>query len=336
MNEERPRLGGEPGPFCGPFGAPPTSAVRADVRYLRPRRTDQVLPTPDQSHGHLTRSEKVSVLAVASVPSRTLPRDAPRGCGASTWLPSAELRNSVATRLSGVQRSCSSPATRFGRWVSPSPARALHDRAGCGPSSPAAWSTSAEPSPLTHHLAVRLLLDVAGPAAPAARAAGFLCGSTSAWLTARGLMARARSGCPCGAPGRERPTPDHPEPAPASVAGALLIRVPRRDAVDRVRTDRQRARRTRPDAAGPAGPAQAASEICGLGRTGRTRRVRPPAAGAAGGRHLDTTHRHHTAGTPDRDGLRAAEPAAVRCVVAGRARTCPGVTGAASDRGTRS
>lgn len=289
LNVERPRLV-EPGPFCGLFGAPPTSAVRADVRYLRPRRTDQVRPTPDQSHGSPALYEQVPVLAVASVPSRTPLRDAPSARGASCALRysgSEELRNSVVTCTTGALLACSSPATRSGRWVSPSPARALHDRAGRGPSSPAAWSTSAEPLP-SPHLGAPTGPDVAELAAPATHTAGYLCGSTSAGSTTHGLTARVRSGCPCGAPGRERPTHDHPEPGHAPTAGALPIRVPRRDARDLARTERRRERWTRPDTAGPDGPAQAASEICGLGRTGRTRRVRPPAAGAAGGRPLGT------------------------------------------------
>lgn len=310
MNEERPRPEIRLGPFCGLPGAPPTSEEPADVRYLRPRQTDQVLPAPDRSHGSPHPYEQVPVLAVASVPSRTALRDGLRLRGALI----KELRNSVVTCTTGDLLVYSSPATRSGRWVSPSPARALHDRAGRGPSSPAAWSTSAEPLPVPH-LSALTRPHLVGLTGPAAGTAGCLCGSTSAGSTTHGLMARVRSGCPCGAPGRERPTPDHPEPQRASVAGALLIRVPRRDAVDRVRTERRRARRTRPGAAGPAsGPAQAASEICGLGRTGgRTRRVRPPVAGAAGGRHLDTTHRHPTAGPRARDETRAAAAGAARC-----------------------
>lgn len=290
LNVERPRLV-EPGPFCGLFGAPPTSGRPADVRYLRPRRTDLVLPTLDRSHGSPHPYEQVPVLAVASVPSRTPPRDAPRGCGASTWLlmwsGTQELRNSVATYAPDALLACSSPATRSGRWVSPSPARALHDRAGRGPSNPAALPNhltppTADPTRRSLGLVGRVGLTRAAPTAGSPRA-GLPVGRTTA-----GLMARVRSGCPCGAPGRERPTPDHPEPGHASTAGPLPIRVPRRDVCDLAGTDRPRARRTRPDAAGPAGPAPAAPEVCGLGRTGRTRRVRPPAAGAAGGRPLGT------------------------------------------------
>lgn len=278
MNEERPRPGVRLGPFCGLSGAPPTSGSPADVRYLRPRQTDQVFSALDQSHGSPALYEQVPVLAVASVPSRTALRDAPCARGASIQ----ELRNSVVTCSAGGRLPCSSPATRSGRWVSPSPARALHDRAGRGPSSPAAWSTSAEPPP-SPHLGAPTRLDRAELTAPA-YTAGDLCGSTSAGSTTHGLMARVRSGCPCGAPGRERPTPDHPEPAPAPTAGTLPIRVPRRDVVDLFHDDRRRARWTRPDAAGTAGPSQAAPEVCGLGRTGRPRRGRPSAAGAAGGR----------------------------------------------------
>lgn len=290
LNVERPRLV-EPGPFCGLFGAPPTSERPADVRYLRPCRTDQVLPTPDQSHGHLTRSEKASVLAVASVPSRTPPRDAPRGCGAPTWLlmwsGTPELRNSVAMYAPGALLACSSPATRSGRWVSPSPARALHDRAGRGPSNPAALPNhltppTAAPTPRSLGLVDRVGLTRAAPTAGSPRA-GLPVGRTTA-----GLMARVRSGCPCGAPGRERPTPDHPEPGHAPTAGPLPIRVPRRDARDLARTERRRERWTRPDTVGTDGPAQAAPEAGGRGRDGRPRRGRPPAAGAAGGRPLGT------------------------------------------------
>lgn len=294
MNEERPRWGADdqlrPGPFCGLSGAPPTSERPADVRYLRPRQTDQVLPAPDQSHGS-PHTQKVTVLAVASVPSRTPLRDALCARGASTWLlmwsGAHELRNSVVTCSAGVLLSCSSPATRSGRWVSPSPARALHDRAGRGPSNPAALPNHlTTPTPRLSPAGAGLV-DDAG-LTRAVHAAGSPRAGLPVGRTTAGLMARVRSGCPCGAPGRERPTPDHPEPAHASVAVALPIRVPRRDARDLARTERRRDRWTRPDTAGPDGPAQAASEICGLGRTGRTRRVRPPAAGAAGGRPLGT------------------------------------------------
>lgn len=272
----------EPGPFCGLFGAPPTSAVRADVRYLRPCRTDLVLPALDQSHGSLALYEQVPVLAVASVPSRTPLRDGLCLRGASTWLltwpGTQELRNSVVTLTAGALLVCSSPATRSGRWVSPSPARALHDRAGRGPSSPAAWSTSAESPSSPHHQDAPTRPDFAELTAPATHTAGYLCGSTSAGSTTHGLMARVRSGCPCGAPGRERPTPDHPETGHAPTAGTLPIRVPRRDVRDLFQ-DRPTARTA--DEAGPGGAGRA-----GPGRFGDlwTGTDRPDPPGPASGR----------------------------------------------------
>lgn len=271
-NVERPRLV-EPGPFCGLFGAPPTSERPADVRYLRPCRTDLVLPTLDQSHGSLALYEQVPVLAVASVPSRTPLRDGLRRSGASIQ----ELRNSVVTCTAGVLLACSSPATRSGRWVSPSPARALHDRAGRGPSNPAALPNhltppTAGPTRRSVDLGDGVELTRAAPTAGSPHA-GLPVGRTTA-----GLMARVRSGCPCGAPGRERPTPDHPEPAHASVAGPLPIRVPRRDVCDLFQ-DRPTARTV--DEAGRGGAGRA-----GPGRSGGlwTGTDRPDPPGPASGR----------------------------------------------------
>jgi len=144
LNEERPRR--------GDAGAVLRFVRRASHQHVSRRcslpptcRTDQVLPAPDQSHGEPHPLEKVPVLAVANVPSRRPVRDAPRGYGAPkallTWV-SPELSSYVATELAGRLLVSPSPATRSGRWGSPS-IGVRSDQPG------RAWACNGHTSPLT-------------------------------------------------------------------------------------------------------------------------------------------------------------------------------------------